>query len=114
MLPKKRMRNEVEEFFSESNSTLTSHKSATPNNQNPSPQKTVPPQKPIKKPIPKPVPKPISKPTIHYSSHGQLWVDKYAPNNQGDLIGNKTVVKHFETWLQDWDDVVIKGHKKPV
>jgi hypothetical protein len=43
-----------------------------------------------------------------------LWVDKYAPKSQNDIMGNKTVIRNFESWLQDWDDVVIRGNKKPV
>ena len=29
-------------------------------------------------------------------------------------MGNKTIVRNFESWLQDWDDVVIRGNKKPI
>lgn len=36
---------------------------------------------------------------------GQLWVDKYAPKSQNDIIGNKTTIAKFEEWLRDWDDV---------
>ena len=43
-----------------------------------------------------------------------LWVDKYAPKKESDLIGNKSVINQFKTWLADWEDVVIKGHKKRI
>ena len=44
----------------------------------------------------------------------QLWVDKYAPKCQNDLAGNRTVIENFEKWLRDWNDVILKGMKKPM
>lgn len=44
----------------------------------------------------------------------QLWVDKYAPKSEQDLIGNRSVIQNFKTWLLDWEDVIIRGHKKKV
>ena len=43
-----------------------------------------------------------------------LWVDKYAPTNEGDLVGNRNVIDQFRHWLNDWHDVIIKGYKKKV
>jgi len=43
-----------------------------------------------------------------------LWVDKYAPKTKADLAGNKNVIEQFESWLRDWDDVVLRGMTKPV
>lgn len=42
------------------------------------------------------------------------WVDSYAPRNFADLVGNGSVVRKISEWLRDWDDVVLKGKKKPV
>ena len=44
----------------------------------------------------------------------QLWVEKYAPSCQNDLAGNRTVIDNFEKWLRDWNDVILKGMKKPM
>jgi len=43
-----------------------------------------------------------------------LWVDKYAPKTQNDIIGNKGAITNYEVWLRDWDDVILKGHKKAI
>lgn len=41
-------------------------------------------------------------------------MDKHAPKNEADLVGNKGPVASFKSWLLDWEDVVIRGHKKPI
>ena len=49
------------------------------------------------------------------SSHrgaDDLWTTKYAPHSVGDIIGNQNFVRDIMVWLQDWDDVVLKGRKK--
>jgi len=40
------------------------------------------------------------------------WVDKYAPKNSAEIIGNKDIVKQLGDWIRDWDNVNIKGIKK--
>lgn len=47
-----------------------------------------------------------------FSDDTKLWTHKYAPRNFSDLIGNNENVKKIQTWLQDWNDVVLKGLKK--
>ncbi|CDW82869.1 brct domain containing protein [Stylonychia lemnae] len=44
----------------------------------------------------------------------QLWTDKYAPQELKDVIGNKGPINNFKEWLQDWEDVVLRGMKKDV
>lgn len=46
------------------------------------------------------------------SDEFKLWTHKYAPRNFSDLIGNNENVKKIQTWLQDWNSVVLKGLKK--
>ncbi|CAD7928417.1 unnamed protein product [Amoebophrya sp. A120] len=41
------------------------------------------------------------------------WVLKYAPKSVDDLQGHQTQVKKLREWLRDWDDVVLRGNKKP-
>eukprot|EP00392_Amoebophrya_sp_AT5.2_P010992 g11067.t1 len=41
------------------------------------------------------------------------WVIKYAPKSVEELQGHQTQVKKLSTWLQDWDNVVLRGEKKP-
>ena len=71
-------------------------------------------QSPKKVPTPQPIasPKPASSALSNFNS--QLWVDKYAPSCQNDLAGNRTVIDNFEKWLRDWNDVILKGMKKPL
>jgi hypothetical protein len=40
-----------------------------------------------------------------------LWTQKYAPTKMDDIIGNRGVIGSFEKWLEEWDDVVLKGNK---
>lgn len=42
------------------------------------------------------------------------WVDKHAPNGLDALLGNAKAVKGLTDWLRDWDDVVLRGRKKPI
>ena len=41
-----------------------------------------------------------------------LWVEKYKPKSLKDIIGNKTVIEKLIKWLDDWNDVILKGIKK--
>lgn len=43
-----------------------------------------------------------------------MWTDKYNPQTTKDVIGNLASINSFRDWLQDWDDVVIRGNKKQV
>jgi len=42
------------------------------------------------------------------------WIDVYQPLSVGDLVGNAMSVKKLREWLSDWEDVVLRGKKKPV
>ena len=43
-----------------------------------------------------------------------MWTDRYKPKRFADLVGNQGVISQLYEWLKDWDDVVIRGHKKEV
>lgn len=43
-----------------------------------------------------------------------MWTDLYQPKSLTDLVGNEGVVDQLYEWLKDWDDVHIRGNKKPV
>lgn len=43
-----------------------------------------------------------------------MWTDRYKPKTVYDLIGNQAVVDQLYEWLKDWDDVCLRGNKKPV
>ncbi|CZT98208.1 hypothetical protein C923_00371 [Plasmodium falciparum UGT5.1] len=43
----------------------------------------------------------------------QLWVEKYRPKNLNELVGNNQNVIKLQNWLASWEDVCIKGIKKP-
>lgn len=40
----------------------------------------------------------------------QLWVDKYAPKEAGDLVGNPKHRKDLALWLQTWKDKFLRGN----
>ena len=42
----------------------------------------------------------------------KLWTTKYAPKSIEDIIGNNASINNLESWLDDWDDVVIHKTKK--
>lgn len=44
----------------------------------------------------------------------EMWTDLYKPKTIKDLVGNQGVVNSLYNWLQDWDDVHIRGNKKEV
>lgn len=39
-------------------------------------------------------------------------MDKYAPKCENDLVGNRAAINSFKSWLIDWEDVILRGHKK--
>lgn len=41
-----------------------------------------------------------------------MWTDKYNPINSAQIIGNRSSIDSLREWLNDWDDVIIKGNKK--
>ncbi len=43
-----------------------------------------------------------------------LWTTKYMPTEMEEIIGNAAARNKFETWLDDWEDVIINGIKKEV
>ena len=43
-----------------------------------------------------------------------MWTDRYKPRGFRDLVGNQGIISQLYEWLKDWDDVVIRGHKKEV
>ena len=46
------------------------------------------------------------------NSNSILWTDKYKPKTLNDIIGNKAVIEKLIKWLDDWNDVILKGNKK--
>jgi replication factor C subunit 1 len=56
----------------------------------------------------------LEKPPMTSTGHGadDLWTTKYAPKSVADIIGNQNFVRDIMVWLQDWDDVILKGQKK--
>jgi len=50
--------------------------------------------------------------TASSASSTRNWVDRWAPRNFEDLIGNASTVRKLTEWLRDWDDVVFKGKQK--
>ena len=38
---------------------------------------------------------------------GMLWVDKYAPSNSGEILGNGDMIKKLTSWLRSWQEVHI-------
>lgn len=43
-----------------------------------------------------------------------MWTDLYRPETILDLVGNEGAINQLFEWLKDWDDVHVRGHKKPV
>ena len=41
----------------------------------------------------------------------ELWTDKYIPKQISDIIGNQQQLRNLETWLDNWDDCILRGHK---
>jgi hypothetical protein len=39
-----------------------------------------------------------------------LWTSKYNPKTTNDIIGNQSQVNKIVDWLNNWNDVVLKGH----
>jgi replication factor C subunit 1 len=44
----------------------------------------------------------------------QLWTSKYNPQDLNSIIGNHGVVQKLKKWLEDWDDVHLRGIKREV
>ena len=55
---------------------------------------------------------PSSSPPYILEINPSLWVEKYAPENLDELVGNRGAIEALYEWLNDWDDVVFKGLKK--
>ena len=43
-----------------------------------------------------------------------LWTDRYKPRQVTDLVGNAGAIAQLYEWLKDWDEVCIRGNKKPL
>ena len=41
----------------------------------------------------------------------ELWTDKYIPKQISDIIGNQQQLRNLETWLDNWDNCILRGHK---
>jgi len=48
------------------------------------------------------------------STGTEMWTDLYQPKCKADLVGNEGLVDQLENWLKDWDDIHIRGNKKPM
>lgn len=46
------------------------------------------------------------------SSDDQMWVDKYKPGGNAQLIGNQSEFKNLMNWLQNWEAYHLKKTKK--
>lgn len=46
--------------------------------------------------------------------NNMMWTDRYKPTNIHDLVGNMAVIDQLYEWLKDWDEVVLRGNKKPM
>ena len=46
------------------------------------------------------------------SSPMRNWVDVFSPSRLEDLLGNQTAIEKLAQWLQDWDDVILRGKTK--
>ena len=42
----------------------------------------------------------------------ELWTDKYIPKTITDIIGNQQQLRNLEIWLDNWDNCILKGHKR--
>eukprot|EP00747_Dinoflagellata_sp_TGD_P063421 gnl/TRDRNA2_/TRDRNA2_153437_c5_seq3.p1 gnl/TRDRNA2_/TRDRNA2_153437_c5~~gnl/TRDRNA2_/TRDRNA2_153437_c5_seq3.p1 ORF type:complete len:913 (+),score=207.98 gnl/TRDRNA2_/TRDRNA2_153437_c5_seq3:54-2741(+) len=63
----------------------------------------------------KPVsPVPAAQPSKAAANCHANWVDSHAPENLGEVLGNASIVKKLTEWLHHWDDVVLRGNKRPV
>lgn len=47
-------------------------------------------------------------------SKNDMWTDRYKPRGFQDLVGNQGAISQLYEWLKDWDDVCIRGNKKPL
>lgn len=45
-------------------------------------------------------------------NQNELWSNKYKPKNLDDIVGNQKNIANLIQWLDDWDDVVLRGNKK--
>lgn len=50
--------------------------------------------------------------TAEFKPEYVMWTEKYKPRTTRDLVGNAGLIANLYTWLKDWDDVVLRGHKK--
>jgi replication factor C subunit 1 len=41
-----------------------------------------------------------------------LWTTKHTPQSMEEIIGNQSVVKKLVQWLNDWDEVILRGKVK--
>lgn len=45
-------------------------------------------------------------------SPARNWVDIFSPKKLEDLLGNQAPIRKLADWLQDWEDVVLRGKSK--
>jgi chromosome transmission fidelity protein 18 len=48
-------------------------------------------------------------------AHGELWVDRYRPQQYTDLVGDDRVHREVMAWVKEWDHCVFgksKGRRK--
>lgn len=46
------------------------------------------------------------------SSSARNWVDIFSPKKLEDFLGNQAPIRKLADWLQDWEDVVLRGKSK--
>ncbi|CAE7360079.1 Gnf1 [Symbiodinium sp. CCMP2456] len=69
------------------------------------PQSSMPAQKPK-------LPQSTKKLETSKSSPLRNWVDIFSPKQLEDLLGNQAPIRKLADWLQDWEDVVLRGKSK--
>jgi hypothetical protein len=76
---------------------------------------------PIKQSTPKVKPKPENKPVQtktemrkEISQNNSLWTIKYNPKSIKDIIGNQSQVNKIIDWLNNWNDVVLRGRLRDI
>ena len=50
--------------------------------------------------------------TTIIENDNELWTTKYTPKNVNEFIGNPSNISKIIQWLNDWDDVVLRGNLK--
>ena len=47
-------------------------------------------------------------------ARSSLWSEKYRPERLSEMVGNPGPIQRLQSWLSDWQSVILKGEKKAV